>query len=118
MGQMFFDCSSLTSITFGDNFDTSKVTKMSSIFAYAEALKTLDLSGFNTKNVENMAQMFFKCSSLTSITFGDNFNTSNVTNKIDMFSYCKSLTKIYLNNEEERTRLSSLKPASAKYYNY
>ena len=53
-------------------------------------LTSLDLSNFNTINVNNMGVMFSYCSSLTSLGLS-NFNTNNVTNMSYMFSGCSSL---------------------------
>ena len=57
-------------------------------------LTELDLSNFNTYNVQNMDSMFKRAINLTSITLGANWNTSNVTNMYYMFFDCK---KIVLN---------------------
>lgn len=61
-------------------------------------LEELDLSDFNTSNVENMSYMFYGCSALTSITFGDDFDTSSVTNMASMFFGCSSLTSLDLSS--------------------
>jgi len=87
MEDMFAGCASLTSITFGPNFKTDKVTNMASMFQYC-GVSSLDLSGFNTENVTDMQLMFVGCASLTSITFGPNFKTDKVTNMAEMFSGC------------------------------
>ena len=63
MSEMFYDCSSLTSV---------------------------NLSNFNTNNINNMSNMFFGCRSLTSLNLS-NFNTNNVNKMSYMFSYCFSL---------------------------
>ena len=58
----------------------------------------MDLSNFNTYNVDNLSALFSGCSSLTSIDLSK-FNTSNVVNTIYMFSACSNLTTIYVGNE-------------------
>ena len=84
-----------------DNLDTSGVTDMSHMFCMVNdygsetALATLDVSKFNTANVEDMSYMFQGCSSLTSLNVS-NFNTSNVKNMDSMFDGCKSLTSLNL----------------------
>ena len=40
---------------------------MESMFKNYSNLNSIDVSKFNTQNVENMFEMFFDCSSLTSI---------------------------------------------------
>ena len=87
---------SLTSIDFGDNFNTSNVTDMSEMFCGCYYLTSLDLSNFNTANVTDMSKMFCACYYLTSLDLS-NFNTSNVTDMSGMFSIC-SLTSLNLSN--------------------
>ena len=96
MNNMFYNCTSLTSITFGTNFNTQNVTNMGSMFSGCASLTSLDLSSFNTLNVSTMFQMFYKCSGLTSITFGENFNTSKVENMNSMFYGCSLLNSLDL----------------------
>ncbi len=87
----------LTSIDFGDNFNTSNVTNMSYMFYNCNSLTSLNLSSFNTANVTDMSMMFVACNSLTSLNLS-NFNTSNVTDMSDMFWGCGSLTSLDLSN--------------------
>ena len=85
--------SNLVSINFNNNFNTSNVIDIGSMFNHCTSLTTLDLSSFNTSNITTMAGMFYACQSLTSIGL-INFNTSNVTNMGNMFSECSSLTSL------------------------
>ena len=87
----------LTSIDFGDNFNTSNVTDMSRMFYGCSSLTSLDLSNFNTFFVRNMNVMFDSCISLTSLNLS-NFNTTNVKYMSGMFCYCSSLTNLNLYN--------------------
>ena len=123
MSNMFSDNTSLTNITFGDNFntanvinmsgmfknctilktidlssfDTSNATIMASMFMNCQGLQNLDLKSFNTSNVERMETMFYNCSSLTSLDLSS-FNTSNVERMEGMFYNCSSLTSLDLSN--------------------
>ena len=65
--------------------DTSNVTSMSQMFYMCSSLTSLDLSNFNTSNVTDMHYMFVGCSSLTSLDLS-NLNTSNVTKINDIFN--------------------------------
>ena len=124
MDQMFVGCSSLISISFGNGWDTSNVTSMSemfcgcsslvslsvsnwdvsdvtdfnSMFKNCSSLVSLNLSGWNTSSAEDegMVEMFYRCSHLTSITFGNNWNTSKLTNLASMFDGCSALTSLNL----------------------
>ena len=75
----------------------SKVTNMESMFGYCQSLFSLNISNFNTVNVENMAKMFYYSSSLSSLNITI-FETSKVTNMEYMFSSCDSLTSLDLSN--------------------
>ena len=90
MGNMFFYCSALSSLTLS-NFNTEKVESMGNLFEGCSALSSLDLSNFNTKKVRYMASMFRACSALTTIYVSDNFKTGQVTNSTGMFYGCKNL---------------------------
>ena len=96
MGTMFFYCSSLTSLDLS-SFNTSNITKMNSMFMVCSSLTSLNLSSFNTSNVTDMGSMFDGCSSLTSLNLSS-FSTSNVTTMHHMFSDCSSLTSLDLSS--------------------
>ncbi len=87
----------LTSIDFGDNFNTSNVTDMRYMFSGCSSLTSLNLSMFNTTNVTNMGSMFAGCSNLTSLNLSS-FNTANVTDMGSMFAGCSSITSLILSN--------------------
>lgn len=95
--EMFFHRRLLTSINFGDGFNTSNVTNMERMFFLCSDLITIDVSHFNTSLVTNMAGMFRFCRSLTSIDVS-NFNTINVTDMSYMFSECLNLSSLDLSN--------------------
>ena len=97
---MFAGCTNLTSITGLDTWGTTgagldKPTDidMSSMFAYDTALKTLDLSNFDTSNVTTFKDMFTSDSALTILNVS-NFKTDKVNDFSNMFSSCKALTSI------------------------
>ena len=79
------------------NFDTSKVTDMSTMFRYMYNLTTLNLSSFNTSQVTDMGEMFRYMSNLTSLDLS-NFDTSKVTDMQGMFGDMRSLTTLNLTN--------------------
>ena len=54
-----------------------ELTDMPFMFYSCYKLTTLDLSNFDTSNVEDMTAMFFYCSSLTELNVS-NFDTSKV----------------------------------------
>ena len=92
---LYKDCSALTSITFGDNFNTTNATNMSGMFSNCSALETIEISSFDTSNITDMSSMFYNCNLLTELDLSG-FNTSNVTDMSYMFNNCSSLTTLDL----------------------
>ncbi len=90
MSSLFASLNYLTSLDLS-NFDTSNVTNMSSMFDTAGALTSIDLSSFNTSNVTSMSAMFRYCCSVNSLNLS-NFDTSNVTDMSSMFEYCGAVS--------------------------
>ena len=78
---MFQSCSSLTSLNLS-NFNTNNVQDMSFMFNKCSSLTSLNLSNFNTNNVQDMSYMFNQCSSLTSLNLS-NFKTDKTGSDID-----------------------------------
>ena len=67
MGWMFYGCHKLKEIKGLNNFNTSKVTIMTSFFEECKEMKNLQLSNFNTSNVTDMSYMFYGCHNLKEI---------------------------------------------------
>ena len=88
--------SNLTSIDFGNGFNTTRVTNMAGMFYGCWQLTSFDLSSFNTSNVTDMSYMFSYCGK-TSLNLST-FNTSSVTNMNSMFECCRSLTSLNISN--------------------
>ena len=65
------------------------------MFYNCSSLTSLNLSNFNTNNVDDMSRMFSNCTSLTSLNLS-NVNTNNVIDMIDMFhglnKKCENIT--------------------------
>ena len=93
---MFSGCSSLQSINLS-SFNTINVNNMSYMFYGCSSLQSIDLSSFNTTNVNNLSYMFSGCSSLQSIDLSS-FNTTKVKNMVCMFDGCSSLQSIDLSS--------------------
>ena len=94
--EMVRGCTSLTSITFGDKWDTSKVTNITRVFYGCSSLTSLDVSNWDTSNVTYMGQLFYNCYALTEIKGIEDWDTSNVTDMYYMFNSCTSLTSLDL----------------------
>ena len=99
---LFRNFTSLVTIDFNSNFNTSNVTNMVGMFQGCTSIVSLDLNSFNTANVTDMTSgntrsMFYGCSSLTNL-YINNFNTKNVTAMGALFSGCSSLTNLDLSS--------------------
>ena len=66
------------------SFDTSEVESMNAMFYFNFALEKLNVSGFDTSRVKNMSAMFDNFTSLKELDI-TNFNTSNVETMQYMF---------------------------------
>jgi surface protein len=83
-------------VTIGINWEKN-ITNFYRMFSDISNLKEIDLSGFNTSLVENMAYMFENCKSLIFANLS-NVNINSVSNMQYMFSNCISLNSIDLTN--------------------
>ncbi|WEV65831.1 BspA family leucine-rich repeat surface protein [Bifidobacterium sp. ESL0764] len=70
MSGMFADCPKLETLTGLDDWETSAVTEMYSMFIGDGVLKELDLSHWTTPAVDNMGDMFRGCTWLDKISVG------------------------------------------------
>ena len=95
---MFRECFSLESIQFG-NWNTSRVSDMTVMFAGCRKLRSLDLSFMDTHNVmgEGFFGLFNDCWSLSSLDLSS-FDTSNVTGMTSMFNQCSGLLSLNLSS--------------------
>ena len=73
------------------------IADISDIFSNCTSLISIDLSNFNTSNLNNMNNMFYNCSSLTSLNLS-NFKSHNIKYMDKMFFQCSSLNSIDLSN--------------------
>ncbi len=69
--------SDLTSITWGEKFNTSNVTNMNFAFAGLQNLQSLDLSNFDVSSAERLDGIFARNESLESLSLAD-WDTSKV----------------------------------------
>ena len=94
--EMFKYCENIISLDLS-NFNTANVNYMDFMFNGCSSLISLDLSNFNTANVNDMDSMFYGCSSLISLDLS-NFNTAIVENMFYMFYECSNLISLDLSN--------------------
>ena len=106
MDYMFSGCYSLESLDLS-NFNTVSLSSVTHMFdmhqvyyGFEESytkLTSLNLSGWNTSNVDKMDYMFESCSALTSLDVSS-FDTSDVKTMTGMFEYCSGLISLDLSN--------------------
>lgn len=94
--QWFYLFEGLTKIEHLDYLNTSEVENMRQMFSKCTSLETLDLSSFNTEKVTNMFEMFVGSTNLRTINLPKGFIGSNVTDLNGMFRGCASLTELDL----------------------
>lgn len=95
-GQWFYCFEGLTKIEHLDYLNTSEVENMREMFSKCTSLETLDLSSFNTEKVTNMFEMIVGSTNLRTINLPKGFIGSNVTDLNGMFRGCASLTELDL----------------------
>ena len=93
MQGMFYGCTSLEEVVFGEAFDTSAVESMTSMFQSCSSLTALDVTGFDTSSVTEMHQMFYGCQKLADLDVSG-FDTSSVTGMRHMFFNCQKLAEL------------------------
>ena len=77
---------------------------MREMFEECSSLKELNLSNFNTNNVEDMSFMFSKCSSLKELNLS-NFDTNSETDMIEMFYKCSDELKNKIREQNKKIRI-------------
>ena len=93
MSSMFIRCVELESIKGIETFDTSNVTSADFTFFSCVKLKTLDVSNWDTSKLKTTYHMFSDCSILQSLDVSK-WNINNVTNMSYMFASSNSLKEI------------------------
>ena len=102
MSKMFYQCTNLEKVNFGNYFKTESVETMQEMFSYCEKLKTLDLSMFKTTSLKNIGDMFLSMKSLVSLDLS-NFDISLVTNFQNLVYGNEKLVYLNLRSFEEKS---------------
>jgi surface protein len=103
MEKMFLDCKSLISVDL-QGFNTKNVINMEYMFGRNYFLDTINIDSFDLTNTKKAASMFFLCQSLKKVAL-KNENINGKSSSIDMsgmFEKCYSLTDIDLTNFERK----------------
>ena len=95
LSYMFYNCTSLISITGLSKINTSNVKKMEHMFENCSLLKQIsDISKWDINCVIDISNMFQDCSSLKSLPDISNWNTNQIENISEIFSNCSSLISL------------------------
>ncbi|MCQ2819551.1 MAG: DUF285 domain-containing protein [archaeon] len=110
MQGFFAGCTELITLILPNPFVTEKVKSLSKIFCGCTSLTSLNLSTWDTKEVDDMSDMFYCCTELKSIEMNGKFNTKKVRKMNKMFTGCESLIELDLstwdtNNVEEMNQM-------------
>ena len=95
--EWFFWCEKLNKVEGIKNLNTKEVTDMADMFYECRDLSSLDVSGFNTEKVTDMSGMFYECISLKLLDVAK-FNTANVKSMSNMFYRCYNLDLLNVTN--------------------
>ena len=93
----FFWCEKLNQVEGIKNLNTKEVTDMADMFYECRDLSLLDVSDFNTEKVTDMSGMFYECISLKLLDVAK-FNTANVKSMRYMFYSCHNLDLLNVTN--------------------
>ena len=70
--------------------DTSNMGTMAQMFYYCDALRSIDVSKFNTTGINNMRYMFYACANLINSLSNWDFVFSNLRTNSFFFLVCSS----------------------------
>ena len=74
MNEMFKGCTKLQNIEISETFRSNNLRYIISMFEGCSSLMSLDLSHFNTENVENMEKLFLNCENIKNLDFSNIIN--------------------------------------------
>ena len=104
MYSMFKDCVSLTSINIS-NFDTKNVEAMNDMFSGCESLKILDFSNIDISKVTNMNNMFLNCKNLEYINI-KNYKSNTILDYNKFFKNVKDNLVICVRDENLKSLIN------------
>ena len=95
---MFNSSAKLKKIKGIENFKTYKVKNMTSMFQLCTELEELDLSNFDTSNLNGIKYMFNECTNIKIIKGIEHFKTDKVKDMTSLFRLCHKLEYLDLLN--------------------
>ena len=77
---------------------TDNINSLNTVFCGCKLITTLDLGHWNISKVTDIHQLFGTCTNLQVINGLEKWDTSNVVRMSEMFSYCSNLTSLNIQN--------------------
>ena len=113
---MFRNCDNIESVDLS-NFDSSEVENMHYMFGNCYFIKEVDLNNLVTNKVSDMSYMFNKCASLKKIIFPSSFNTKKVEKMNFMFLECLALSDIQFSPIFQTDNVATMRGMFKKCFN-
>ena len=104
---MFRNCENIIRLDLS-SFDSSDVNNMHYMFGKCHNLQEVVLSNLVADNITDMSYMFNRCFSLEKVVFPPSFNTSNVKKMESMFTFCQNLTEIHFSDNFKTNNVKSM----------
>ena len=114
---MFRGCTNIIELDLS-SFDTSNVNDMKHMFSICALMEKINLSNLKTEKVNDMSYMFNKCLSLEKIEFPPSFITKNVKNMEFMFHMCSKLTNIDFSQSFSTNNVTNMSVMFGKCHNF
>ena len=105
---MFRNCENIIKLDLS-SFDSSDVNNMHYMFGKCHNLKEVDLNNLITDNVTDMSYMFNRCFSLEKMIFPPSFNTKNVSKMNFMFISCQELSEIKFSDNFKTSNVKTMR---------
>ena len=110
-GYLFKKCKSLKSLSqFKSKWDTSKVTNFEEMFYNCSSLTSMvNFSKWNVENVQTMNGMFYGCKNIKKFPNFKEWNIIKLEDISNMFFKCKSLENLSFVHNWEKMKVSKIK---------
>ena len=105
---MFRNCDNIKSVDLS-SFDSSNVNNMNYMFGKCHFLEEVNLNNLNTDKVVDMSYMFNKCFYLKKLNFPSSFNIKNVEKMNFMFFECRNLSEIKFSSSFVTNKVTTMR---------
>ena len=113
---MFRNCDNIKSVDLSF-FDSSDVNNMSYMFGKCHYLEEVNLDNLVTDKVTDMSYIFHNCYDLKKLNFHSSFNTKNVENMSFMFNGCQNLSEIKFSSSFINNKVTTMRSMFKECFN-